>query len=154
MCYEIVSLSRAKRIVIDLNDSVFINNFLKTLKLSPKSKDDLTCLINMKSLKEINDLLDQEKVSKKKIKEIFDLISLDGSSLTINRIKNYCKTYSYKAQKNIESLENISKKLKNLKGVSINFDLCSKKSMDYESGFNYSFYVDNLRKIDCCWRTI
>tara|TARA_Y100001935_G_scaffold197232_1_gene165426 strand:+ start:2119 stop:3087 length:969 start_codon:yes stop_codon:yes gene_type:complete len=146
MCYEIISLSRTKKIVIDLNDSFFINNFLKTLKLSPKCKDDLTSLINMKSLKEIKDLLNQRKVSKKKINEIFELISLDGSSSVIKRIKNYCKVYSYKADKNIKSLDNISRKLKNLKGVTINVDLCSKNSMDYESGFNYSFYVDNLRK--------
>ena len=34
MCYEIVSLSRTKSIVIDLSDSFFINNFLSTIKIS------------------------------------------------------------------------------------------------------------------------
>ena len=48
--------------------------------------------------------------------------------------------------KNIKSIQNISSKLKHLKNVEINIDLSSIKSMDYESGFNYSFYVDNLRK--------
>ena len=34
----------------------------------------------------------------------------------------------------------------NHKKVEINIDLSSIKSMDYESGFNYSFFVDNLSK--------
>tara|TARA_B100000035_G_scaffold89089_2_gene75010 strand:- start:4414 stop:5382 length:969 start_codon:yes stop_codon:yes gene_type:complete len=146
MCYEIVSLSKAKRIVIDLNDSLFINQFLKTLKLSPRSKENLISFISMKSYDEIKFLLDKEKVAKLKTKEIFDLLSLDGSSSMIQDIKKFCKVYSYDAGSNIKSLANISNKLKNLKGVKINIDLCSIKSMDYESGFNYSLYVDNLRK--------
>lgn len=146
MCFEIVSLSKAKKIVIDLNDSLFINQFLKTLKLSPQSKESLTSLISMKSFNEITNLLSKEKVAKRKIQEIIDLMSLDGSPSIISEIKKFCKVHSYDAGKNIKSLVNISDKLKNLKGVTINIDLCSIKSMDYESGFNYSFYVDNVRK--------
>ena len=41
MCYKIISLSRAKKIVIDLNDSFFINNYLSSIKLSSKNKANL-----------------------------------------------------------------------------------------------------------------
>ena len=146
MCYEIVSLSRTKSILIDLNDSFFINNFLKSLKLSDRNKDELISLINMKSLDEIKIFLKEVNVSSRKYEEISELISLDGPPTIIRKLKKFCDKYSYKASKNIKSITNISNKLRTLRGTAINIDLCSFKSMDYESGFNYSFYVDNLRK--------
>ena len=146
MCYEIVSLSKTKKIIIDLNDSLFINQFLKTLKLPSRSREYLLTLISMKSYDEIQNLLSKESVAKRKITEIFDLMSLDGSPSIIQKIKKFSKAYSYDAERNIKSLTNISNNLKNLKGVTVNIDLCSVKSMDYESGFNYSLYVENLRK--------
>ena len=146
MCYKIISLSRAKKIVIDLNDSFFINNYLSSIKLSSKNKANLLTLISMKSIDELNIFLKSHKVATQKKDELNELISLDGPVEIISDLKKFSKKYSYNATKNIKSIQNISSKLKHLKNVEINIDLSSIKSMDYESGFNYSFYVDNLRK--------
>ena len=146
MCYKIVSLSKVKKIVIDLNDSYFISNYLYSLKLPKRKKDELLYLISMKSIDEINVFLKDHKVSTQKKDELNELILLDGPVEIISDIKKFCKKYSYSAAKNIKSIQNISSKLKHLKNVEINIDLSSIKSMDYESGFNYSFYVANLRK--------
>ena len=146
MCHEIVSLSRTKSIVLDLNDSFFVNSFLRTLKISDRDKDELILLINMKSIDEIKVFLKEAKVPTRKYDEISELISFDGPTTIIKKLKNFCKRYSYNASENIKAISNISNKLKTLKGTTINIDLCSLKNMDYESGFNYSFYIDNLRK--------
>ena len=146
MCYEIVSLSRTKSIVIDLSDSFFINNYLSTIEISDRNRDQLISLINMKSIDEIKVLLKESKVPKRKYDELSELISFDGSPTIIKKIKSFCERYSYNASSNIKAISNISNKLKTLKGVTINIDLSSLKTMDYESGFNYSFYVNNLRK--------
>ena len=146
MCYEIVSLSRTKSIVIDLSDSFFINNFLSTIKISGRNKDELISLINMKSIDEIKVFLKECNVPKRKYDELSELISFDGPLTIIKKLKNFCERYSYNASENVKAISNISNKLKALKGVTINIDLCSLKTMDYESGFNYSFYVNNLRK--------
>ena len=100
----------------------------------------------MKSIDELNIFLKSHKVATQKKDELNELISLDGPVEIISDLKKFSKKYSYNATKNIKSIQNISSKLKHLKNVEINIDLSSIKSMDYESGFNYSFYVDNLRK--------
>tara|TARA_B100000035_G_scaffold310573_1_gene318607 strand:+ start:1569 stop:2540 length:972 start_codon:yes stop_codon:yes gene_type:complete len=146
MCHKIILLSKTKKIIIDLNDSYFINSYLNSIKLSSKNKGELLTLISMKSMDEINSFLKDKKIPNQKKDELNELISLDGSIEIISDIKKFSKKYSYSATKNIKSIQNISSKLKSLKNVEINIDLSSIKSMDYESGFNYSFYVDNLRK--------
>ena len=146
MCCEIVSLSKTKKIVISLNDSYFISHFLESLKISNRYKDNLILLISMKSYSEIEKLLKSLKVSKQKINELLELLSIDGSYSVINQIKKFCKKYSYTASSNIKSISNIASKLIDHKKVDINIDLSSIKSMDYESGFNYTFFVDNLSK--------
>ena len=100
----------------------------------------------MKSIDEIKVLLKESKVPKRKYDELSELISFDGPFTVIKELKKFCERYSYNASENIKAITNISNKLKTLKGVIINIDLCSLKTMDYESGFNYSFYVNNLRK--------
>ena len=37
--------------------------------------------------------------------------------------------------------------MKKINNIEVSIDLCSIKSVDYESAFNYCFYVENLRKL-------
>ncbi len=146
MCHEIVSLSKSKRILIELNDSFFINKLLKSLKLSSTDNKQLIYLISLKSLDEIKNYLILKNITTKKIIEVMDLMKLSGSISLLNKVKIFSKKYNYNASNNISLLNTISKKIKSLKNVEINIDLCSFKSMDYETGFNYNFYVDKLRR--------
>jgi len=101
----------------------------------------------MKSMNEIDEFCKVMKINKKKRIELYELMSLDGPISIIKSIKDFSKKYSYKADKSISSLSGISSKLKNINNVEITIDLSSSnKSMDYESGFNYSFYVDGLSR--------
>ena len=147
MCCEIVSLSNTKKIIIDLNDSFFIGHYLNNLNLNKAAKDELISLVSMKSMNEIDKFCADMKINKNKRNELSELMSLDGPTTIIKKIKNFSKKYSYIADTSIRTLTGISSKLKNINNVEIMIDLSSSnKSMDYESGFNYSLYVDGLSR--------
>jgi ATP phosphoribosyltransferase regulatory subunit len=146
MCYEIITLSKTKRIIIELNDSFFINTYINSLKLNNTEKKQLINLISLKSIDEIYQYYNNKKLSSRKLNELHDLLKLDGSANIIKKIQDFSKKYNYKSQENIKSLKSITNKIKNLKNIEIIIDLCSLGSMDYETSFNYTFYVEKLRK--------
>ena len=146
MCYEIITLSRTKRIIIELNDSFFINTYIDSLKLNNNEKKQLIDLISLKSIDEITKYYKTKKLSSRKLNELCDLLKLDGSASIIKKIQDFSKKYNYKSIQNVKSLKSITNKIKNLKNIEVIIDLCSLNSMDYETSFNYTFYVDKLRK--------
>ncbi len=146
MCYEIILLSKTKKIVIELNDSFFINHYLDSLKLSNSDKNLLKTIINLKSISEIESFFMIKKINKKKLSELKDLMVFDGPVTVLDDINNFCKKYKYDCVENIKFLTNIIKDIKPLKNVEIIIDLCSFRTMDYEKSFNYAFYVEDLRK--------
>ena len=146
MCYEIINLSNTKRIIIELNDSYFINTYINSLKLNDNEKSQLIDLISLKSIDEISDYYKTKKLSNRKLNELCDLLKLDGTINIIRKIQDFSKKYNYKSQQNIKSLKSITDKIKNLKNTEVIIDLCSLNSMDYETSFNYIFYVEKLRK--------
>ena len=146
MCYEIISLSKRNRIIVELNDSYFIKKYLESLDISKKNKKDLIDYIGMKSKIDIDNLFRELKLPKRKYEELSDLMAIDGPIGLTNKIKKFSDKYSYDCNKSLKSLRNISSKIKNLKHIELCIDLCSSESMGYESGFNYSFYVESLGK--------
>ena len=146
MCYEIINLSNTKRIIIELNDSYFINTYINSLKLNDNEKSQLIDLISLKSIDEISDYCKTKKLSNRKLNELCDLLKLDGTINIMKKIQDFSKKYNYKSQQNIKSLKSIINKIKNLKNTEVIIDLCSLSSMDYETSFNYTFYVEKLRK--------
>ena len=146
MCYEIITLSKTKRIIIELNDSYFINTYINSLKLNQNENKQLMKLISLKSINEINQYYKTRKLSSKKLNELCDLLKLDGSKNIIQKIQDFSTKYNYKSQNNIKSLKSITNKIKNLKNTEVIIDLSSLNSMDYETSFNYTFYVEKLRK--------
>ncbi len=146
MCHEIISLAKPKKIIIELNDSFFINHYLDSLKFFNSDKNILKNLINLKSIDEIKDFFKINKISKKKLSELLELMQLDGPVSIIKDINIFCKKYNYECKENIKLLTTIIKDIKSLKNVELVIDICSFKSMDYEKSFNYAFYVENFRK--------
>ncbi len=146
MCYEIITLSKSKRIIIELNDSFFVNTYLSSLKLNGFEKRYLMDLIKMKSVDELAKYYKSKKLSSRKLNELYDLLKLDGSVNMIRKIEEFSKKYNYKSEQCIKSLKSIIRKIKSLNNTEIIIDLCSLNSMDYETSFNYTFYVDKLRK--------
>ena len=146
MCYEIITLSKTKRIIIELSDSFFINSYINSLKLNDNEKKYLVNLISLKSIHEINQYFKAKKLTNRKLDELCELLKLDGSVNIIKKIQDFSKKYNYRSQHNIKSLRLITNKLKNLKNTEVIIDLCSLNSMEYETSFNYTFYVDKLRK--------
>ena len=145
MCHEIISLGKPKKMLIEINDSYFINNYLSKIKINKDDKDLLIELIGYKSIYEIKDLFTKLKIGKTRLTELVELISLIGDASVFNDITNFSKRYNYKSSAHIKSLKNISSKLSNMKHSTISVDLCAFKSMDYETGFNYTIYTDNHR---------
>ena len=146
MCHEIISLAKPKKIIIELNDSFFINHYLDSLKLINSDKNILKKLINLKSIDEIKDFFKTNKMRKNKLSELLELMEFDGSVSIIKDINIFCKKYNYECKENIKLLTSIIKDIKSLKNVELVIDICSFRSMDYEKSFNYAFYVENFRK--------
>ena len=146
MCYEIISLAKSKRIIIELNDSYFINHYLESLKLINLDKNTLKNLINLKSIDEINKFFKIKKLSQKRLDELLELMTFDGPVSIVKDINIFCKKYKYNCKENIKLLSTIIKDIKSLKNVELVVDICSFRSMDYEKSFNYAFYVENFRK--------
>ena len=146
MCYEIITLSKTKRVVIELNDSFFINSYINKLSLDDAARKQLNHLISLKSMDEIAQYYKSKKLSNRKLTELYDLLELVGPVSIMKKIEEFSKKYKYESKKNIKSLKSIFNQIKSLKNTDIIIDLCSLNSMDYETSFNYTFYVDKLRK--------
>jgi ATP phosphoribosyltransferase regulatory subunit len=146
MCHEIAMLSKSKKILIELNDAYFINTFFKTLNISDVDKDKLASFISTKSIDEVRDFFNSKKLPTKKLNELIDLLKLSGSISTIKSIEQFSKKYNYNTEGNIKSLKKIIEKICSFKNTDIIIDICSLSSMDYETSFNYTFYIDKLRR--------
>jgi ATP phosphoribosyltransferase regulatory subunit len=146
MCHEIITLSKTKRVVIELNDSFFINTYINKLSLDDAARKQLNHLISLKSTDEIAQYYKSKKLSNRKLTELYDLLELVGPVSIIKKIEEFSKKYKYESKKCIKSLKSIFNQLKGLKNTDVIIDLCSLNSMDYETSFNYTFYVDKLRK--------
>ena len=89
MCIKIISLSKTKKILLDLSDASFVHLFLNSLKISNNDKLILIKLINLKSLDEIKIFFKQKRVSNKKIQELSDLMLLDGPYSDSRKLKSF-----------------------------------------------------------------
>ena len=146
MCIKIISLSKTKKILLDLSDASFVHKFINSLVISNSDKLTLINLINLKSQDEIKLFFKQKRISNNKLQELSDLMSLDGPYTDSRKIKSFINKYNQYSDINIKSLSRISRDIKKINNIEVSIDLCSIKSVDYESAFNYCFYVENLRK--------
>ena len=146
MCHEIAMLSKSKKILIELNDAYFINKFFSTLNISTKDKHKLSNLISIKSIDEVTYFFNSKKLPIKKLNEITELLKLSGGASIIKSIKQFSKKYNYNADSNINSLKKITENISSFKNTDIIIDICSLSSMDYETSFNYTFYIEKLRR--------
>ena len=146
MCHEIITLSKTKRVVIELNDSFFINTYINKLSLDDVARKQLNHLISLKSTDEIAQYYKSKKLSNRKLTELHDLLELVGPVSIMKKIEEFSKKYKYESKKNIKSVKSIFNQITSLKNTDVIIDLCSLSSMDYETSFNYTFYVDKLRK--------
>ena len=146
MCHEIITLSKTKRVVIELNDSFFINTYINKLGLDDSARKHLNHLISLKSKDEITQYYRSKKLSNRKLIEIHDLLKLSGPVSIMKKIEEFSKKYNYESKKCIKSLKSIFNQITSLKNTDVIIDLCSLNSMDYETSFNYTFYVEKLRK--------
>ena len=146
MCHEIAMLSKSKKILIELNDAYFINKFFSTLNISTKDKHKLSNLISIKSIDEVTYFFNSKKLPIKKLNEITELLKLSGGASIIKSIKQFSKKYNYNADSNIKSLKKITENISSFKNTDIIIDICSLSSMDYETSFNYTFYIEKLRR--------
>jgi ATP phosphoribosyltransferase regulatory subunit HisZ len=95
---------------------------------------------------EITQYYKSKKLSNRKLIELHELLELAGPVSILKKIEEFSKKYKYESKKYIKSLKSIFNQITSLKNTDVIIDLCSLNSMDYETSFNYTFYVDNLRK--------
>ena len=146
MCIKIISLSKTKKILLDLSDASFVHKYINSLKISNNNILTLINLINLKSHDEIKLFFKEKNILNSKYQELSDLMSLDGPYTDSRKLKSFINKYKHYSNINIKSLSRISSDMKKINNIEVSIDLCSIKSVDYESAFNYCFYVENLRK--------
>jgi ATP phosphoribosyltransferase regulatory subunit len=125
MCHEIITLSKTKRIVIELNDSFFINTYINKLSIDDTTRKQLNHLISLKSMDEITQYYKLKKLSNRKLIELHELLELAGPASIMKKIEEFSKKYKYESKKCIKSLKSIFNQITSLKNT---------------------FYVDKLRK--------
>jgi ATP phosphoribosyltransferase regulatory subunit HisZ len=91
MCHEIITLSKTKRIVIELNDSFFINTYINKLSIDDTTRKQLNHLISLKSMDEITQYYKSKKLSNRKLTELHDLLELVGPASIIKKIRRIFK---------------------------------------------------------------
>ena len=144
---DVISLSRQKKIVIELGDLSFINNLLSKLNISEDNKLKLIDLINLKSKSEIRDFFKDYKLSPKLLSLLFNLIDISGDISVLSELKKLSRKFNLNLVTEINELASISKSINRFSDISqIHIDLCELHGYSYQSGLFYSAYVPGLRK--------
>ncbi|NLK94979.1 MAG: ATP phosphoribosyltransferase regulatory subunit [Clostridiales bacterium] len=128
---------------LEIGNIDFFNSAIKDLNLNEEEIFSLSNLIDRKSLKELDDFLDELKVQKE-YKEFFkELPWLFGGADILVKAKKYAFNKEIKAS--LEYLEEISKDLEELGYKdNITFDLGMVPRLNYYSGIIFKGYADGV----------
>ena len=144
---DIISLSKQRKIVIELGDLSFINNLLIDLNISEENRLKLIDLINLKSKIEIKDFFKDLKLSNKKLLLLLNLIDISGDISVLSELKKLSKSFKQDLSNEIDELISISKSINRVSDISqVQIDLCELHGFSYQKGLIYSAYVPGLRK--------
>jgi ATP phosphoribosyltransferase regulatory subunit len=144
---DIISLSKQRKIVIELGDLSFINNLLIDLNISEDNRLKLIDLINLKSKIEIKDFFKDLKLSNKKLLLLLNLIDISGDISVLSELKKLSKSFKQDLSNEIDELISISKSINRVSDISqVQIDLCELHGFSYQKGLIYSAYVPGLRK--------
>ena len=101
---DIISLSKQRKIVIELGDLSFINNLLIDLNISEDNRLKLIDLINLKSKIEIKDFFKDLKLSNKKLLLLLNLIDISGDISVLSELKKLSKSFKQDLSNEIDEL--------------------------------------------------
>jgi ATP phosphoribosyltransferase regulatory subunit len=144
---DVISLSKQRKIVIELGDLSFINNLLIDLNISEDNRLKLIDLINLKSKIEIKDFFKDLKLPNKKLFLLLNLIDISGDISVLSELKKLSKSFKQDLSNEIDELISISKSINRVSDISqVQIDLCELHGFSYQKGLIYSAYVPGLRK--------
>ena len=144
---QIISLSNQKRLIIELGDVSFINNFLNDIQIEQEQRTILTNLINLKSVSEIRDFCKKNNVEKKKTNFLIDLIQLSGDIKVVAEIKKLIDLNKMNFTHELNNLQDIANNIKKFnRSCEIQIDLCEFYGYEYQTSIIYTAYVPNYRK--------
>ena len=144
---DIISLSKQRKIVIELGDLSFINNLLIDLNISEDNRLKLIDLINLKSKIEIKDFFKDLKLSNKTLLLLLNLIDISGDISVLSELKKLSKSFKQDLSNEIDELISISKSINRVSDISqVQIDLCELHGFSYQKSLIYSAYVPGLRK--------
>tara|TARA_Y100000590_G_scaffold102939_4_gene116997 strand:+ start:2083 stop:3078 length:996 start_codon:yes stop_codon:yes gene_type:complete len=144
---EIISLSKQKKIIIELGDVSLINSFLENFNIDKNQKRILINLINLKSSSEIKCFCKNNSFDKKSINFLLELIKLSGDIKVINEIKKLASSNKINFTRELNDLWQIAAKIKQYKkSISVQIDLCELVGYEYQTSIIYTAYVSSFRK--------
>ena len=144
---EIIFLSNNKKIILDLGNLSFINNFLSKLDLNKEQKHELVTLLNYKAKTDIYDFCKKNKINKNKLNFLISIIDLSGDIAVIKEIKKFIKYYKIDFNKELNELDYIARKiLKFNSSCQVQIDLCELHGYEYQNNLIYTLYTPSFRK--------
>ena len=144
---DVISLSKQRKIVIELGDLSFVNHLLIDLNISEDNRLKLIDLINLKSKIEIKDFFKDLKLSNKNLLLLINLIDISGDISVLSELKKLSKSFKQDLSNEIDELISISKSISRVSDISqVQIDLCELHGFSYQKGLIYSAYVPGLRK--------
>ncbi|MEC9206129.1 MAG: ATP phosphoribosyltransferase regulatory subunit [Pseudomonadota bacterium] len=144
---EIVSLSREKRLIIEIGNVSFINNLLDSFEISDEKRRFLVRLINLKSKSEIKLFCKENKMDKKKSNFLIELIGLSGDIKVLKEIQRLIKSNNMNFVNEINELKFVTKGIEKLRSpCELQIDLCELHGYEYQSSIVFGAYVPNFRK--------
>ena len=143
---DIISLSKEKKIIVELGDLSFINNLLSSLDISYQNKLQLIDLINLKSKTEIKEFFSKYNLSSKKLIFLLELLDLSGDIKILKELKSVINKFKMDNLSKLNDLSFISNAIHKFKNSSeVHIDLCELHGFEYQTSIIYSVYLPNLR---------
>ena len=144
---DVISLSKQRKIVIELGDLSFVNHLLIDLNISEDNRLKLIDIINLKSKIEIKDFFKDLKLPNKKLFLLLNLIDISGDISVLSDLKKLSKSFKQDLSNEFDELISISKSINKVSDISqVQIDLCELHGFSYQKGLIYSAYVPGLRK--------
>lgn len=139
---EALQVVKDKKVILEIGDINFFREACNSLKLNEDEIMTLAKLIDNKSLKALEDYLQELKLSEKDQQFFNQLPWLSGNSLILEEAKKYA--FNDRLLQIIDRLVQLNMQLNALGYKEVNFDLGKVTNLNYYTGLIFEAYVEGV----------
>ncbi len=139
---EALQVVKNKKIILEIGNINFFREACKEFNLDDESMDQLSRLIDQKSLIDLKEYLDTLKLTDKAKEFFMQLPWLSGEASILEEAKQFAFTDSL--LKIVERMQVLDKQLKALGYSSINYDLGKASNLNYYTGLIFEAFIEGV----------